>query len=201
MKKRCIVLDTETTGLDYRSGDEIIEMGLVEIVDSVVGEGFNFRYRPTKPINIMAQNVHSLSLFDLLDSPKLNTPELKKLGEFLNGDDLIIHNATFDMGMLNEAYAKFNMNFSNYHGKVIDTLKVARAVFKGTNQKCNLDALCDYYFIDKSIRVYHGALIDCYLLADLFLKLLPEYFNGDYVVGNNGDEEIKFDADFERFIL
>lgn len=202
MKKRVIVLDTETTGLDYKSGDEVIEIGLVEIIDGKIGETHNWRYKPTKPINIQAQNVHSLSYFDLIDCPKLNTPELKKLGDFINGDDLIIHNASFDIGMLDSSYEKYNLNFSNYHGQVIDTLKVARSIFKGTNQKCNLDALCDYYMIDKTVRVYHGALIDCYLLANVFNKLLPDFFKeGNYLDSNNNSENVFFDTDFKRFKL
>lgn len=201
--KRVIVLDTETTGLDHRSGDEIIEIGLVEIINGVIGQTYNWRYLPTKPINIQAQNVHSLSLFDLLSSPKLNSPELKKLGEFLNGDALVIHNASFDMGMLESAYNKYNLKFDKYHGQVIDTLKIARQVFKGTNQKCNLNALCDYYMIDKSIRVFHGALIDCYLLAQVFNKLLPDFFKSNNLNEDNKSsvDGYKFDIDFKKFIL
>ena len=201
-KKRVIVLDTETTGLDAKSGDEVIEIGLVEIIDGEIGVTHNWRYKPNKPINIQAQNVHSLNYFDLIDCPKFNSPELKKLGEFLNGDELIIHNAAFDIGMLDVSYERYNLKFSDYHGQVIDTLKIARSVFKGTNKKCNLDALCDYYMIDKTSRVYHGALIDCFLLAQVFNKLLPDYFKeGNYLESSNNSENISFDTNFKRFSL
>lgn len=198
--KRVIVLDTETTGLDAKSGDEIIEIGLVEIIDGEIKETHNWRYKPLKPINIQAQNVHSLNYFDLKDCPRLNTSELKKLGDFLAGDDLIIHNASFDIGMLDVAYDKYNLEFSDYHGQVIDTLKLARSIFKGTSQKCNLDALCDYYMIDKTVRVYHGALIDCFLLAQIFNKLLPDFFKeGNYLSSSSNVDKLEFDTDFQRF--
>lgn len=198
--KRAILLDTETTGLSANNGDEVIEIGVIELIDGEIKSANNWQYKPTKPINIQAQNVHSLSVFDLEDKPRFNTPELKKFGEFLNGDDLIIHNAAFDIGMLNESYSRFNLKFEDYHGQVIDTLKVARSVFKGTNQKCNLDALCEHYVIDQSSRFYHGALIDCYLLAEVFKKLLPNYFKEDGFNRNSLDE-YKIDLDFQKFIL
>lgn len=202
MSKRVIILDTETTGLDKDAGDEIIEIGLVEMINGEIKTAKNIRYKSNKPIEIRAQNVHSISSFDLLNSPILNTPELNKLSEFINGDPLVIHNANFDMGMLDKAYSKYNLDFSKFHGKVIDTLKLARVIFKGTSQKVNLNALCDHYEIDKSERVYHGALIDCYLLSKVFLKLLPSYFDED----NNLDDSnlisnIKFDTDFKRYEL
>lgn len=203
-EKRVIILDTETTGLDHSSGDEIVEIGLIEVINGEIISSKNLRYNPYKPIGIIAQNVHSLNFYDLKNFPRFDEENLLKLGEFLGGDDLVIHNAPFDMGMLNASYERYGLKFSDYHGQVIDTLKLARAIFKGTKQKCTLNALCDYYMIDTSSRVYHGALIDCYLLVEVFNKLLPNFYVDSLNEGNNGNNTLnsfqpKTDLSFQQF--
>ncbi len=168
---REIILDTETTGLDPKRGDRVIEIGCVEIYNRIpTGREFHCFINPERDVPVEAENVHGISTAFLRDKPlfaKLVTPFL----DFIGSDTLVIHNAQFDIGFLNfelELAGKTALQMS----RVVDTLALARRKHPaGPN---SLDALCKRYGIDMSKRTKHGALIDCLLLAEVYVELLGE---------------------------
>lgn len=168
---REIILDTETTGLDPKRGDRVIEIGCVEIYNrNPTGREFHCFINPEREVPAEAENVHGISTAFLKDKPLFNTVADKFL-EFLGSDTLVIHNAQFDIGFLNfelELAGKTALQMS----RVVDTLALARRKHPaGPN---SLDALCKRYGIDTSKRTKHGALIDCLLLAEVYVELLGE---------------------------
>lgn len=164
---REIVLDTETTGLKYSEGDRVIEIGCVEIINRVrSGKYFHCYLKVDKDSSPGALQVHGLTKEFLADKPEF----CDKVAEFLAfvaNDPLVIHNAKFDLGFLNNELELINRpKLANY---IIDSLIYARKKYPG--QKNSLDALCKRYNIDSSKRVKHGALLDAELLADVYLEL------------------------------
>ncbi len=164
---RKVVLDTETTGLDPRQGHRIIEVAAIELDGRKVSSRSFHRYvNPEREIDDGAAAVHGLTLDRLQDEPKF-AEIIPALLEFIDGAELIIHNAPFDMGFLNAELALAGLPpLSN---PVTDTLKVAKELHPG--KKNNLDALCDRYQIDNSHRTLHGALLDTELLAEVYLAM------------------------------
>lgn len=168
---REIILDTETTGLDPKRGDRVIEIGCVEIYNRIpTGREFHCFINPERAVPVEAENVHGISTDFLKDKPlfaKVVTPFL----DFIASETLVIHNAQFDIGFLNfelELAGKTALQMS----RVVDTLALARRKHPaGPN---SLDALCKRYGIDMSKRTKHGALIDCLLLAEVYVELLGE---------------------------
>ncbi len=170
MIKRQIVLDTETTGLDPKLGDRIIEIGCVEIVDRRISERhFHAYVNPEREIDEGASRVHGLTREDLASKPKF--PEIAPAFlDFVRGAELIIHNADFDVEFLDQELALSNLGRLNDHvEKISDTLALARESHPG--KKNSLDALCERYFIDHSNRTLHGALLDARLLAECYLAM------------------------------
>lgn len=168
---REIVLDTETTGLDARKGDRLIEIGCVELVNRIpTGREFHRFINPERAVPAEAEAVHGLSTEFLLDKP-LFAEVASEFLEFIAGDTLVIHNALFDIGFLNaelERLAGPAISMS----RVVDTLQLARRKHPaGPN---SLDALCKRYGIDNSKRIKHGALMDSLLLAEVYVELLGE---------------------------
>ena len=167
---RQIVLDTETTGLSAADGDRIIEIGCVEMVNrKLTGNNRHFYLNPERDIHEDALRVHGISLEFLADKPKFAEVAADLL-DYLAGAELIIHNAPFDIGFLDEEFRRLG------HGKtrqlvggVIDTLVMAKEMFPG--KRNGLDALCDRLGVDNSGRTLHGALLDAELLADVFINL------------------------------
>ncbi|NOT71933.1 MAG: DNA polymerase III subunit epsilon [Hyphomicrobium sp.] len=168
---REIILDTETTGLDPKRGDRLIEIGCIEIFNRIpTGKEYHCFINPERDVPIEAQNVHGLSTDFLKDKP-LFRKVAKEFLAFIGDDTLVIHNAQFDMGFLNfelerAGFATLAMD------RVVDTLALARRKHPaGPN---NLDALCKRYGIDNSKRTKHGALVDSLLLAEVYVELLGE---------------------------
>jgi len=170
MIKRQIVLDTETTGLNPKLGDRIIEIGCVEIVDRRISERhFHAYVNPEREIDEGASRVHGLTREDLASKPRF--PEIAPgFLDFIRGTELIIHNADFDVEFLDLELARCNLGRLNDHVETIsDTLALARESHPG--KKNSLDALCERYFVDHSNRTLHGALLDARLLAECYLAM------------------------------
>lgn len=168
---RQIVLDTETTGLEVSQGHRVIEIGCVELRNRrPTGENFHQYLHPEdKQIDAGAQEVHGISLQFLADKPKFREVA-QKLWDYLAGAELIIHNAGFDLGFLDEEFRRAGVGTRLQDVcKVIDTVLLARRLHPG--QKVNLDALCKRYAVDASHREHHGALLDAGLLADVYLAM------------------------------
>jgi len=166
---RQIVLDTETTGLDPQSGHRVIEIGCVEIVNRrLTGSHYHQYVNPEREIDEAAIEVHGLTADFLADKPTFSQVAAQFL-EFVQGSELIIHNAPFDLGFLNHELKKQNSSAVNLEDScsVIDTLVLARSKHPG--QRNNLDALCKRYEVDNSQRELHGALLDAEILADVYL--------------------------------
>ncbi|GAB4118791.1 MAG: DNA polymerase III subunit epsilon [Sideroxydans sp.] len=164
---RKIVLDTETTGLDPRLGHRIIEVAAIELDGrKVSGRTFHRYLNPEREIDEGAAAVHGLTLERLQDEPRFSEIAPALL-EFLEGAELIIHNAPFDLGFLNAELERIGL--PPLQNPVIDTLKVAKELHPG--KKNNLNALCDRYQIDNSHRTLHGALLDTELLAEVYLGM------------------------------
>ncbi|MBP5987296.1 MAG: DNA polymerase III subunit epsilon [Azonexus sp.] len=167
---RQIVLDTETTGLDPRSGHRIIEVACIEMVNRrLTGHHLHKYVNPEREIDEGAQAVHGISLEFLADKPKFADIADEFL-EFINGAELIIHNAPFDIGFLNAELDRLGrVPVGTICNGVIDTLRMAKDLHPG--KRNSLDALCERYEIDNSSRTLHGALLDTELLAEVFLAM------------------------------
>jgi DNA polymerase-3 subunit epsilon len=170
MAMRQIVLDTETTGLEWRLGDRIIEVAGVEMVDrKFTGRHFHRYVNPERNIDAGAQAVHGISIEFLADKPKF-ADIMDELADFLQDAELVIHNANFDVGFLNYEFSLLDREpIDKLCGGVIDTLRMARELRPG--KRNNLDALCNEYSIDNSSRQLHGALLDAELLAEVYLAM------------------------------
>lgn len=167
---RQIVLDTETTGLDFRLGDRVIEVGCVELLNrKLTGQRFHRYINPEREVEAGALAVHGLSNEFLQDKPKFGEIVAEFL-DFIQGAELVIHNAGFDVGFLNNELAlSRQMALQQCCSGVVDTLKLARELHPG--RKNSLDALCERYAIDNSGRTQHGALLDAELLAEVYLSM------------------------------
>jgi DNA polymerase-3 subunit epsilon len=170
MAERQIMLDTETTGLDYRLGDRVIEIGCVELVGrKLTRKTFHQYLNPDREIDPGAQAVHGISNEFLEDKPRFNEVA-SEFVEFIRGAELVIHNAGFDVGFLNNEFALAGLPpLEEVCAGVLDTLKLAREMRPG--KKNSLDALCNEYGVDNSGRTFHGALLDAELLAEVYLSL------------------------------
>ena len=168
---RQVVLDTETTGLDWDRGHRVIEIGCVEIVNRrQTGETYHVYLNPQRAIDEGAQEVHGLSTEFLADKPLFDDVAGEFL-EFVAGAELIIHNAPFDVGFLDNELRLADRESSALanSGMILDTLVLARQIHPG--QRNSLDALCKRYGIDNSRRDLHGALLDARLLAEVYLAM------------------------------
>lgn len=164
---REVVLDTETTGLDPLSGNRIVEIGCIELVNLVAtGRSLQLYLNPEMPMPAGAQEVHGLSDEFLADKP-LFADKAEELLEFLGDAQLVIHNAQFDLGFLNAELARVGK--PKLTNDYIDTVTMARRKFPG--QRASLDSLCDRFGIDNTKRTKHGALLDSELLAEVYLEL------------------------------
>ncbi|MCB2426398.1 DNA polymerase III subunit epsilon [Methylophaga pinxianii] len=168
--QRQIVLDTETTGLSTADDHRIIEIGCVELVNRrLTGETFHQYINPQRAIDAGAIEVHGITNESLADKPVFADIATDFL-RFIDGAELIIHNAAFDVGFLNHEFAKLGHTAQIEDiCSVLDTLKLARDKHPG--QKNNLDALCKRYGVDNSNRELHGALLDAEILADVYLMM------------------------------
>jgi len=168
---RQVVLDTETTGLDPSQGHRVIEIGCVEIDNrKLTGKHFHCYLNPDRDIDAGAMEVHGLTSQFLADKPRFHQVESEFL-EFIDGSELVIHNAPFDIGFLDHelrATKTDALNIASFCG-VLDSLLLAREKHPG--QRNSLDALCKRYGVDNTQRQLHGALLDAEILADVYLVM------------------------------
>lgn len=166
---RQIVLDTETTGFDHENGDRIVEIGCIEMVDRIITDNhFHVYINPEREMPLDAFEIHGLSTEFLSDKP-LFAEVGQSFLNYVDGAELIIHNAPFDIGFLNFELTRMGLPKVTERSPVIDTLVMARELYPG--QRNTLDALCRRLDIDNSDRTLHGALIDSVLLAQVYLNM------------------------------
>jgi len=168
---RQVVLDTETTGLEASQGHRIIEIGCVEVVNRrLTGRHYHQYINPEREIDAGAQEVHGISNEMLADKPLFAQIVDEFLG-FVEGAELVIHNAPFDLGFINAELARLGTHPGRIEERcaVMDSLVLARNKHPG--QKNNLDALCKRYGVDNTQRELHGALLDAEILADVYLLM------------------------------
>jgi len=167
---RQIVLDTETTGLNARSGDRIIEIGCVELVNRrLTGNNFHHYINPERDSEPGALAVHGLTTEFLSDKPKF-AEIIDEFRDYIAHAEVIIHNAPFDLGFLDAEFRRLDFPaFKEHLTGVCDTLAQAKELHPG--KRNSLDALCDRYGISNAHRVLHGALLDAELLAEVYLAM------------------------------
>jgi DNA polymerase-3 subunit epsilon len=165
---REIIFDTETTGLDPKTGDRMVEIGCIEMVGRVeTGRTFHAYFNPERDMPVEAERVHGLSAAFLATKPRF-AESADELLEFLGDAPLVAHNAGFDFGFLNNELELAGRTPIGMD-RMVDTVAIARKKHPGA--KLSLDALCTRYGIDRSHRVKHGALLDAELLAQVYVEL------------------------------
>lgn len=172
---RQISLDTETTGLFYYQGHRIIEIGCIEIIDrKITSNNFQAYINPERLIDKDAKKITGLTDLFLKDKPLFINVVESFLNFIENADELIMHNAPFDINFINNEFKIINHSIKNikHNFKIFDTLQLARKLHPG--KKNNLDALCLRYNIDLSGRKLHGALLDAELLAKVYLAMTQD---------------------------
>jgi DNA polymerase-3 subunit epsilon len=168
---RQIVLDTETTGLEVRQGHRLIEIACVEMIERrPTGKYYQTYLNPDRAIDEGARQVTGIEDEFLLDKPRF-ADVVEEFLAFVDGAELIIHNATFDVGFINGELARLGPSFGRLEDRssILDTLMMARERYPG--QRNSLDALCKRLGVDNSARDLHGGLIDAQLLADVYLAM------------------------------
>ena len=167
---REIVLDTETTGLDPLRGDRLVEVGCIEIYNRMpTGQTFHRYINPERDSDEAALAVHGLTTEFLSDKPKFHEIA-EELRAFVQGAEIIIHNAPFDLAFIEVELCRESLpGCVGLYASVIDTLSMARDAFPG--KRNNLDALCERYGISNAHRTLHGALLDAQLLAEVYLAM------------------------------
>lgn len=198
---RQIVLDTETTGLSAESGDRIIEIGCVELLHrKLTGNNLHFYVNPERESHEDALKVHGISSEFLRDKPKFSAIADELLG-YLQGAELIIHNAPFDISFLNKELSLLGRPpLKGVVSNVIDSLVMAKEMFPG--KRNGLDALCDRLEVDNSGRTLHGALLDAELLADVYINMTRGQDALLIESADSGAEGIPIDVvDLRQFVL
>jgi DNA polymerase-3 subunit epsilon len=183
---RQIILDTETTGLDIKSGHRVIEIGCIEVINRrITGKNFHTYLNPNRAVDKAAFEVHGLSDNFLSTQPSFGEIVSDFL-DFIKNTELVIHNASFDLSFLNSEMSNLNLlpNGIEEICDVLDTLKMARDLHPG--QRNSLDALCKRYNVDSSKRELHGALLDAEILAEVFLAMTGG--QDDLLLGDIVDE-------------
>ncbi|MDO4593464.1 MAG: DNA polymerase III subunit epsilon [Comamonadaceae bacterium] len=167
---RQIVLDTETTGLSAETGDRVIELGCVELVNrKLTGNNLHLYFNPGRDSHPDALRVHGLTTEFLSDKPKF-AEKVNEILAYLQDAELIIHNAPFDLGFLNKELSLLGLRpITEYVAKVTDSLVMAKELYPG--KRNSLDALCSRLDVDNSGRELHGALLDSELLAEVYINM------------------------------
>ena len=183
---RHIILDTETTGLSPATGDRIVEIGCVEMVNRrLTGKHLHHYINPERDVPEGAFKVHGLSAQFLSDKP-LFASIADEIMDFVGDAEVVIHNAPFDLGFLDMEYKLLKRPiFSKQISKVIDTLADARQMFPG--KRNSLDALCERFDIRNDHRTLHGALLDAEILAEVYLAMTRGQNDLSMDLGGNGD--------------
>lgn len=181
---RQVVLDTETTGLDPKQGHRIIEVGAIELLNRrLTGKHFHFYINPEREVEQGAIEVHGITNEFLVDKPLFKDIGADLL-EFISGAELIIHNAPFDVGFMDNEFKLMGESRRTEHvATVLDTLAMARRMHPG--QKNTLDALSKRYDVTHFNRELHGALLDSEILADVYLMMT----GGQTTLGLGGDDD------------
>ncbi|MXN64809.1 DNA polymerase III subunit epsilon [Stappia sp. GBMRC 2046] len=188
---REIAFDTETTGLNPRDGDRLVEIGGVELVNHVpTGRTYHVYINPERDVPMEAYNVHGLSTEFLADKPKFHEVAEEFLA-FVGDGRLVIHNASFDMGFINMELERIGKSAIG-NEQVLDTLAMARKKHPGGS--ASLDALCSRYGIDNSRRTKHGALLDAELLAEVYIELIGGKQAGLALLSDDEAEGQSFDT-------
>ena len=198
---RQIFLDTETTGLSAESGDRIIEIGCVELLNrKLTGNNKHFYLNPERDSHEDALKVHGISNEFLRDKPKFGVIA-EELLEYLRDAEIIIHNAPFDVSFLNAELALVGRQpVKHCVGKVTDSLMMAKEIFPG--KRNSLDALCARLEVDNSGRTLHGALLDAELLADVYINLTrgQNTLMMDVIGSGQGEDGVP-QIDLSKFVL
>ncbi|MFP3028871.1 MAG: DNA polymerase III subunit epsilon [Arsenophonus sp.] len=198
---RQIVLDTETTGMNniglHYEGHNIIEIGAVEVINRrLTGRHFHVYIKPTRLVDPKAFEIHGISNEFLQNKPTFSEIADEFL-DFIRGDELVIHNATFDIGFIDYEFSKLNRDIplTENFCKITDSLVLARKLFPG--KRNNLDALCNRYHIDKSKRTLHGALLDSEILAEVYMAMTGGQTSLPFLVNSDASNEVYTD-DFKQ---
>ncbi|AIL33053.1 DNA polymerase III subunit epsilon [Basilea psittacipulmonis] len=175
---RRIFLDTETTGFEHKEGDRLIELGCVEMQDrELTGHNLHMYFNVDRESNPDALKVHGITKEFLSDKPKFEE-KVDEIIDYLKGAELIIHNASFDVGFLNAELARLNKpKIEEIAGKITDSLALAREKYPG--KRNSLDNLCERLGVSNQHRVLHGALLDAELLAEVWLAMTKGQFSLD----------------------
>ncbi len=183
---REIVFDTETTGIDPKQGHRMVEIGCVELVDRMpTGATYHAYFNPERDMPAEAEAIHGLSAQFLADKPRF-AEVVEDFLEFIGEDNLVAHNAGFDFAFLN-AELELCTREAICLTRKVDTLEMARR--KNPGGKHSLDALCTRYGVDRSHRVFHGALLDAELLAQVYIELTGGRQIAMGLVADTGSEE------------
>ena len=198
---RQLFLDTETTGLSAEGGDRVIELGCVELVNrKLTGKNLHFYFNPGRESHEDALKVHGISNEFLKDKPKFESV-VQEIIDYVQGAEIIIHNAAFDVGFLNKELELAGQKpFTTYVDGVVDTLVMAKQMYPG--KRNSLDALCDRLGVDNASRTLHGALLDAELLADVYINLT----RGQEALlidagGDEGKKGLEDSVDLTAFVL
>ena len=199
---RQVFLDTETTGLSPEQGDRVIEIGCVELVNrKLTGNNRHFYLNPGRDSHEEALRVHGITSEFLRDKPKFGMVA-DELLDYLQGAEVVIHNAPFDLGFLNKELELLGRPvFRQFVNSITDTLAMAKEMYPG--KRNGLDALCDRLGVDNSGRTLHGALLDAELLADVYINLtrgqdafLMEAVSAGQAIGNSAGIDLSgFDGE------
>ncbi len=203
MTKKLIVLDTETTGLEVEQGHRIIEVGAVTLEDRKRTDlHFHSYLNPQRSIDEEAEKVHGLSMERLANEPEFSEIAESFL-EFVEGNVLVIHNASFDIGFLNAELKRASSNYPALEEicEIEDTLVMARSKFPG--QRNSLDALANRFEISGYDRSFHGALLDANILADVYIHLTGGQSKFEFMSSNknsNSDSEVsELSIDLDKY--
>lgn len=192
---RQVVLDTETTGIGAEKGHRIIEIGCVELVDrKLTGRHYHQYVNPQRPSDEEAVAVHGITDEFLADKP-LFEQVAQSFYDFIDGAELVIHNAPFDVGFMDMEFRRVGMPQTSSFCSILDTLVLARDMHPG--QRNSLDALCRRYGIDNSHRELHGALLDSEILSDVYLMMTGGQTDLMFLAGND-DEDISPEETLRR---
>lgn len=194
---RQVVLDTETTGIGAEKGHRIIEIGCVELIDrKLTGRHYHQYVNPQRPSDEEAVGVHGITDEFLADKPVF-AQVAQEFYDFIEGAELVIHNAPFDIGFMDMEFSRVNMPMTNTFCTVLDTLVMARDMRPG--QRNSLDALCKNYGIDNSHRELHGALLDAEILADVYLMMTGGQTDLMFNAVNDEEEKGKVKINLSEF--
>ncbi|HCM06330.1 MAG TPA: DNA polymerase III subunit epsilon [Oceanospirillales bacterium] len=185
---RQVVLDTETTGIGAEKGHRIIEIGCVELVDrKLTGRHYHQYVNPQRPSDEEAVAVHGITDEFLADKPFFEQVA-QSFYDFIDGAELVIHNAPFDVGFMDMEFRRVGMPETTSFCSILDTLVLARDMHPG--QRNSLDALCRRYGIDNSHRELHGALLDAEILSDVYLMMTGGQTDLMFMADNDEEEEV-----------